>query len=88
MTQDTRRTFDATWMPFGMLIGFILGVGASLAVSDNLFVGATIGFVAGTILGIVLGFRTPKGSEADEDAEDDRRRATQDDPPPQHPDDH
>ena len=70
MTPRTRRPFDATWLPFGMMIGFVVGIGGALAVTDNLLVGAIVGFLIGAALGIVLGFRPRHVSQADEDAED------------------
>lgn len=70
MTPRTRRPFDATWLPFGMMIGFVVGIGGALTVTDNLLVGAIIGFLIGAALGIALGFRPRHVSRADEDAED------------------
>ena len=80
MTPPARRRFDATWLPFGMLLGFVVGVGIGLAVIDSIFVGALIGFAVGAALGIVLGFRDPGRSVSDEDEEDDRYRRAQGDP--------
>ncbi|MDN5686392.1 MAG: hypothetical protein L0G94_06855 [Brachybacterium sp.] len=80
MTPRTRRPFDATWLPFGMIIGFVVGIGTALAVTDNLLVGAAIGFLIGGALGVALGLRPRDGSTTDEDAEDDRYRASHGDP--------
>ncbi|NMA75806.1 MAG: AtpZ/AtpI family protein [Actinomycetales bacterium] len=84
MTPRTRRRFDATWLPFGMMIGFTVGVGLGLAVFDNLFAGALVGFIVGAGLGIALGFRDPRrsGTRAEEDAEDDLYRRQHGDPGP------
>ncbi|APX32799.1 hypothetical protein BH708_08775 [Brachybacterium sp. P6-10-X1] len=80
MTPRTRRRFDATWLPFGMMVGFVVGIGTALAVTDNLLVGAVVGFLIGGALGVVLGLRPRDTSTADEDAEDDRYRAAHGDP--------
>ena len=83
MTPRTRRRFDATWLPFGMMLGFTVGIGLGLSVIENLFVGALIGFVAGIVLAVVLGFRDPRrtGGAADsEDAADDEYRREHGDP--------
>lgn len=84
MTPRTRRRFDATWLPFGMMIGFTVGVGLGLAVIDNIFIGAGVGFAVGAGLGIALGFRDPRrsGSATDEDAADDLYRSRHGDPSP------
>lgn len=85
MTPRTRRRFDATWLPFGMMIGFTVGIGLGLAVIDNIFLGALIGFAVGIALGVALGFRDPRrsGGAADsEDAEDDLYRRRHGDPGP------
>lgn len=87
MTPRTRRPFDATWLPFGMMLGFTVGIGMGLAVIDNIFIGALIGFVIGAVLGIALGFRDPRRSGGDEDAEDDRYRQSHGDPGPRTPND-
>ena len=86
MTAPTRRRFDATWLPFGMMIGFTVGIGLGLAVINNIFIGALIGFAVGATLGIALGFRDPRRSVDDEDAEDDRYRREYGDPSPRGPD--
>lgn len=86
MTALQRRRFDATWLPFGMMIGFTVGIGLGLAVIDNLFIGALIGFLVGAGLGVALGFRDPRRSGNDEDAEDDRYRREHGDPSPRGPD--
>ena len=83
MTPRTRRRFDATWLPFGMMIGFTVGIGFGLALIDNIFVGALIGFFVGAGLGIALGFRDPRRSGNEEDAEDDLYRKQHGDPGPQ-----
>lgn len=83
-----RRRFDATWLPFGMLIGFIVGMGFASMVTSNLLIGAGVGFLFGVALGIALGFRPRRGSASDdEDAEDDRYRASHGDPAPRRDDD-
>lgn len=82
MTPPARRRFDATWLPFGMMIGFVVGVGLGLMVIDSLAVGAAIGFAVGALLGVMLGFRSPQGSSRDEDAEDDLYRRRHGDPAP------
>lgn len=86
MTAPKRRRFDATWLPFGMMIGFTVGIGLGLAVINNIFIGALIGFALGATLGIALGFRDPRRSASDEDAEDDRYRREHGDPSPRGPD--
>lgn len=85
MTAPARRRFDATWLPFGMMLGFTVGIGLGLAVIDNLFIGALIGFAVGALLGIVLGFRDTGRSASEEDAEDDRFRRSQGEPDPRAP---
>src|SRR5699024_5062974 len=83
MAPRTRRRFDATWLPFGMMIGFTVGIGLGLSVIDNIFLGALIGFAVGIALGVALGFRDPRrsGGAADsEDAADDRYRREHGDP--------
>lgn len=81
MTPRSRR-FDATWLPFGMILGFTVGIGIGLGVIDNLAIGALIGFAVGTALGIALGFRGMGGSASDEDAQDDLYRQRHGDPAP------
>ena len=83
MTRRTRRRFDATWLPFGMMIGFTVGIGLGLSVIDNIFLGALIGFAVGIALGVALGFRDPRrsgGATDSEDAADDRYRREHGDP--------
>lgn len=82
MSSPAARRFDATWLPFGMLLGFVVGIGLGLGVIDSLWIGALIGFVVGTVLGIVLGFRSPRSTAHDEDAEDDLYRQQHGDPAP------
>lgn len=55
------RPFDATWLPFGIMIGFAVGMGIFLPVTGNLLVAAGIGLVFGVVLGTVLGFRPRRG---------------------------
>lgn len=86
MTPQKRRSFDATWLPFGMMIGFVVGIGAALTVTDNLLIGAGAGFLVGAVLGIVLGMRPRHASTSDEDAEDDRYRASHGDSAPRRDD--
>ncbi|ASK65249.1 hypothetical protein CFK39_04730 [Brachybacterium avium] len=81
-----RRRFDATWLPFGMMIGLTVGIGLGLSVIGNIFAGALVGFVGGAALGIALGFRDPRRTGNDEDADDDRYRREHGDPGPQHGD--
>lgn len=88
MTPQKHRSFDATWMPFGMLIGFIVGMGIALTMTDSLVTAAACGFASGIALGIILGFRPRHRSTTDEDAEDDRYRAEHGDPTPRRDDDH
>ena len=76
-----RRPFDATWLPFGMMIGFTVGMGFSLIITDSLLIAAGIGFLFGAVLGIVLGFRPRRGS-----ASNDRHRESHGDPPRRHDD--
>lgn len=57
-----RRPFDATWLPFGVIIGFALGTGFFLPVTDSLLIASGIGLLVGVVLGIVLGFRSQRGS--------------------------
>ncbi|WP_394215437.1 hypothetical protein [Brachybacterium vulturis] len=86
MTPRPRRRFDATWLPFGMMIGFTVGIGLGLSVISNLFIGALIGFAVGTALGVTLGFRDPRrsgGAAESEDEADDRYRREHGDPGPQ-----
>ena len=85
MTASPRRRFDATWLPFGMMIGFVVGIGLGLAVINNIFIGALIGFIVGAALGIALGFRDPQRSVDDEDAADDLYRREHGDPSPRRP---
>ncbi|MBB5830561.1 hypothetical protein [Brachybacterium aquaticum] len=83
MTDRPRRRFDATWLPFGMMLGFTVGIGVGLTAFDNLLLGALVGFAVGTALGIALGFRGGRGSSVrDEDAEDDEYRRRHGDPGP------
>src|SRR5690606_17973855 len=72
MTAPTRRRFDATWLPFGMMLGFVIGVGIGLSIIDNLLAGAAIGVLVGAGLGTLLGFRRGGGrGTEDEDAADE-----------------
>ncbi|MFC7456740.1 hypothetical protein ACFQS2_06060 [Brachybacterium sp. GCM10030267] len=78
---DSRRRFDATWLPFGMIIGFTVGIGVGLSIFNNLFLGAGIGFIFGAALGVALGFRDRRGSKSQEEIEDaaqDRARRRDD----------
>ena len=83
MTPSAPRRFDATWLPFGMMIGFVVGIGVGLSFLDELLLGAILGVVVGAALGIMLGFRGVGASTTDEDAEDDRYRREHGDPGPQ-----
>ncbi|MGP9539479.1 hypothetical protein ACT3SP_15840 [Brachybacterium sp. AOP43-C2-M15] len=86
MTPSAPRRFDATWLPFGMMLGFTVGIGFGLAVIDNLFLGALVGFGVGAGFGILLGFRAGRRGGrglTDEDAEDDYNRRLHGDPGPQ-----
>jgi len=62
MVPRKRRPFDATWLPFGIMIGFALGMGIFLPVTGNLLIAAGIGLLFGIVLGIVLGFRPRRRS--------------------------
>ena len=83
MAPPARHRFDATWLPFGMMLGFVVGVGMGLAVVDDLLIGAIVGVLVGALLGVLLGLRG--GGDAltrDEDAEDDEYRRRHGDPRP------
>ena len=74
MAPPARRRFDSTWLPFGMILGFVVGIGMGLAV---------VGVLVGAGLGVLLGLRG--GGDAltrDEDAEDDEYRRLHGDPRP------
>ncbi|GAP79884.1 MULTISPECIES: hypothetical protein [Brachybacterium] len=83
MAPPARRRFDSTWLPFGMILGFVVGIGMGLAVVDSLWIGAVVGVLVGAGLGVLLGLRG--GGDAltrDEDAEDDEYRRLHGDPRP------
>lgn len=83
MIAPTRRRFDATWLPFGMMLGFVIGVGIGLSIIDNLLVGAVFGVLVGAGLGVMLGLRRGGGrSTEDEDAADEAYRREHGDPRP------
>ena len=52
-----RRPFDATWLPFGMIIGFALSIGILLPLTGSVLNTAVAGLLLGAALGIVLGLR-------------------------------
>lgn len=85
MSHPPRRRFDATWLPFGMMIGFVVGIGTGLAVIENLLVGAVIGVLVGAALGAVLGLRGGGRMVDDEDELDERYRREHGDPRPRGP---
>lgn len=70
MESSPRRRFDATWLPFGMMIGFVVGMGFGLMIVDDLLLGAGIGFAVGIALGVVLGLRGRRGGPSEEEIED------------------
>ena len=70
MAPTPRRRFDATWLPFGMMIGVVVGIGTGLEIFGNIFLGAAFGFAVGAGIGILLGFRMSARRERDEDIED------------------
>lgn len=70
MSQKKRR-FDATWLPFGMMLGIAVGIGTGMILLDSLFLGAIAGVLLGLVIGIVLG-RTPRRGEGSaEELEDE-----------------
>lgn len=74
MSPSPRRRFDATWLPFGMMIGFVVGMGMGMTLVDNLFLGALIGVAVGAGFGILLGRRGVGGAAAEEDTLDEEYR--------------
>ena len=64
MAQNKRR-FDATWLPFGMIIG------TGMVILDNLFAGAIAGILLGAVIGIALGSAPRRGSRSAEEVEDE-----------------
>lgn len=51
------RPFDATWLPFGLMIGFALSIGILLPLTGSVLITAGAGLLLGAALGIVLGLR-------------------------------
>jgi|GEM_PF-2394073 len=87
MAQDKRR-FDATWLPFGMMIGVAVGIGTGMILLDSLLLGAIAGMLLGLVIGIVLGFTPRRREGTAEEAEDEYVRRQQEAagelPPRQH----
>ena len=54
---QNRRPFDATWLPFGMMIGCALSIGILLPLTGSVLITAGAGILLGAVLGIVLGRR-------------------------------
>lgn len=76
MAQDKHR-FDATWLPFGMMIGVAVGIGTGMILLDSLLLGAIAGMLLGLVIGIVLGFTPRRGEGTAEEAEDEYVRRQQ-----------
>ena len=66
MTDRPRRPFDATWLPFGILIGTMLGIGVGIEVFGNIWAGGAVGVGLGLAIGIFLGLRGRRGPSAEE----------------------
>lgn len=73
MAQNTRR-FDATWLPFGMMIGVAVGIGTGMVILDNLFAGAIAGILLGAAIGIALGSAPRRRGRSAEEVEDEAIR--------------
>jgi len=54
---QNRCPFDATWLPFGMMIGCALSIGILLPLTGSVLITAGAGILLGAVLGIVLGRR-------------------------------
>ena len=80
MSPSPRRRFDATWLPFGMMVGFVVGMGFGLMIVDDLLLGAGIGFAVGIALGVALGLRGRRGGPSEEEIEDAYQDALHGDP--------
>ena len=70
MAQNTRR-FDATWLPFGMMIGVAVGIGTGMVILDNLFAGAIAGVLLGVAIGVALGSAPRRRGRSAEEVEDE-----------------
>lgn len=66
MTDRLRRPFDATWLPFGILIGTMLGIGVGIEVFGSIWAGGAVGVGLGLAIGIFLGLRGRRGPSAEE----------------------
>lgn len=83
---QTKRRFDATWLPFGMMIGVAVGIGTGMILLESLFLGAIAGVLLGVVIGIVLGFTPRRGEGTAEEAEDEyvrQQEAAGEQPPSQ-----
>lgn len=66
MTDRPRRPFDATWLPFGIVIGSMIGIRAGLEVFENIWAGGAVGVGLGLLIGIFMGLRNRNGPTAEE----------------------
>ena len=64
MSTRTRRPFDATWLPFGVLIGTMVGIGLGIEMFGNVWAGGAVGVGLGLVIGVVLGLRGKRGPSA------------------------
>lgn len=89
MSTRTRRPFDATWLPFGVLIGTMVGIGLGIEMFGNVWAGGAVGVGLGLVIGVVLGLRGKRGPSAEEsedailDAAEREHAARHDKEPPQ-----
>lgn len=77
MAQNKRR-FDATWLPFGMMIGVAVGIGTGMVILDNLIAGAIAGILLGVAIGIALASAPRRGGRSAEEIEDEFVRRQED----------
>lgn len=77
MPPAPRRSFDATWLPFGLLIGIVVGIGTGMVIFQNLLAGVAVGVLLGIAIGISLGFSRGSGRPSPEQIEDELLHAAE-----------
>lgn len=65
-----RRPFDATWLPFGFMIGTAVGIGTGMVIFGSLLAGVVVGVLLGLAIGVAMGLSRGRGHRSPEEVED------------------
>ncbi|WP_010532598.1 hypothetical protein [Brachybacterium squillarum] len=65
-----RRSFDATWLPFGFMIGTAVGIGTGMVIFGSLLAGVVVGVLLGLAIGVAMGLSRGRGHRSPEEVED------------------